>query len=379
MASEYKDTVSQGEVDLFTKQLNSNIRLARGQLQTAEKLYEDYDQVHKLLGDLPKQIKHKIMVPFGPLAFMPGEITHTNELTVLLGENWFADRSASQAQGIMERRQSYLQEQIDTLKADLVKLGQKVDVTKSIFGAHEHEVGEDGSKIVEIKEEFSAEPEKPSAPIETKTDIPVRQKSQEEIEADRRLLEEILKMSETDEEEGSEEEKSDDEEEEDEDEQYREGLAYSGRKDDDSDYSPVEDEEITPKKQVRFSDSVREPSTRDPDEFRSSPLWKMMQAVALQDKPEKKTPIRQVAPAELKLKKAAPQETNKPRSSIMSDVVVENEHSGPVDVEELELAIDMQVIAEEYQRKKQRQIMSQGGYSLTSEEKDLVSNQALLC
>lgn len=72
---------------------------------------------------------------------MPGEITHSNELTVLLGENWFADRSASQAREIMERRQAYLQEQIDSLKADLVKLGQKVDVTQSLFGAHEHQVG----------------------------------------------------------------------------------------------------------------------------------------------------------------------------------------------------------------------------------------------
>lgn len=43
-------------------------------------------------------------VPFGPLAFMPGKLVHTNELTVLLGDNWFAKCSAKQAQKIIGHR-----------------------------------------------------------------------------------------------------------------------------------------------------------------------------------------------------------------------------------------------------------------------------------
>lgn len=43
-------------------------------------------------------------VPFGPLAFMPGKMVHTNEITVLLGDNWFAKCSAKQAQGIVGHR-----------------------------------------------------------------------------------------------------------------------------------------------------------------------------------------------------------------------------------------------------------------------------------
>ena len=34
-------------------------------------------------------------VPFGPLAFMPGKMVHTNEITVLLGDNWFEIGRAS--------------------------------------------------------------------------------------------------------------------------------------------------------------------------------------------------------------------------------------------------------------------------------------------
>ena len=43
-------------------------------------------------------------VPFGKLAFMPGHLIHTNEITVLLGDNWFAEVSAKDAIGISDRR-----------------------------------------------------------------------------------------------------------------------------------------------------------------------------------------------------------------------------------------------------------------------------------
>ena len=35
---------------------------------------------------------------------MPGRLIHTNEIMVLLGDNWFAERSASQALEMVERR-----------------------------------------------------------------------------------------------------------------------------------------------------------------------------------------------------------------------------------------------------------------------------------
>ena len=43
-------------------------------------------------------------VPFGSLAFMPGKLVHTNEITVLLGDNWFAKCSAKQAQKLVTHR-----------------------------------------------------------------------------------------------------------------------------------------------------------------------------------------------------------------------------------------------------------------------------------
>lgn len=40
----------------------------------------------------------------GKLAFFPGKVKHTNEILVLLGENWFVERSAKQAREIVQRR-----------------------------------------------------------------------------------------------------------------------------------------------------------------------------------------------------------------------------------------------------------------------------------
>ncbi len=50
------------------------------------------------------QTRHDVMVPLGAMAFMPGELVHTNEIMVLLGDNYFAERSGTQATHIMQRR-----------------------------------------------------------------------------------------------------------------------------------------------------------------------------------------------------------------------------------------------------------------------------------
>ena len=44
------------------------------------------------------------MVPINSMGFMPGRLIHTNEIMVLLGENWFAERSSKQAAEIVSRR-----------------------------------------------------------------------------------------------------------------------------------------------------------------------------------------------------------------------------------------------------------------------------------
>ena len=40
---------------------------------------QDYEELKRLLIDLPKKVEHAIMVPFGSMAFFPGHLVHTNE------------------------------------------------------------------------------------------------------------------------------------------------------------------------------------------------------------------------------------------------------------------------------------------------------------
>jgi prefoldin subunit 5 len=72
------------------------------------------------------------MVPIGPLAFMPGYLIHTNEITVLLGESYFAERSADQASGIISRRKDFIQKLISRSENDERKLSAKVHTSDHI-------------------------------------------------------------------------------------------------------------------------------------------------------------------------------------------------------------------------------------------------------
>ena len=46
---------------------------------------------------------------------MPGKIVKTNEILVLLGDNWFTERSSNQAAQIVERRLKGINEHLERL------------------------------------------------------------------------------------------------------------------------------------------------------------------------------------------------------------------------------------------------------------------------
>ncbi|KAK8379922.1 hypothetical protein O3P69_019741 [Scylla paramamosain] len=74
------------------------------ELSKLQKYKKDYEHLLKRLKTLPDKITHEVMVPLGTLAVVPGQLIHTNEVLVLLGDNWFAERSAKQAIHIVRRR-----------------------------------------------------------------------------------------------------------------------------------------------------------------------------------------------------------------------------------------------------------------------------------
>ena len=68
------------------------------------KYKEDYEALLSRLSTLPDKVTHQVFVPIGTKAFAPGKMKHTNEILVLLGDNWFVERSAKQACEIVQRR-----------------------------------------------------------------------------------------------------------------------------------------------------------------------------------------------------------------------------------------------------------------------------------
>ncbi|KAJ2267633.1 uri1, prefoldin-like chaperone, partial [Coemansia sp. RSA 451] len=121
----------------------------------------EYQQLQQTLRDLPTETEYEAMVPMGPLAFFPGSIINTNEILVLLGDNWFVERSAAQAVEIASRREQFVDAKITATAQELLELERRVellkldpvssDVGRELGGDITNELGE---KVVDIKEEI---------------------------------------------------------------------------------------------------------------------------------------------------------------------------------------------------------------------------------
>ncbi|CAL1595605.1 unnamed protein product [Knipowitschia caucasica] len=97
-----------------------------------KKVSGDYEALNDRLKTLPDKLAYDIMVPFGPLAFMPGKLVHTNEVTVLLGDNWFAKCSAKQAQKIVDHRMKHVKHELDELTKTVKNFEARVGFAKDL-------------------------------------------------------------------------------------------------------------------------------------------------------------------------------------------------------------------------------------------------------
>ena len=126
--------------------LTSNHQKAKTLLQ--QKV--DYEALSKRLEHITDKSYHNVMIPIGgSKAFFEGQIEHTNEIMVLLGDNWFVERSAKEAREICQRRIDRCQLMLDDLDKES-KLYQSWLQEESKFSS-------DGTQ--EIIEEYDEERE----------------------------------------------------------------------------------------------------------------------------------------------------------------------------------------------------------------------------
>ncbi|CAI9089374.1 OLC1v1023940C3 [Oldenlandia corymbosa var. corymbosa] len=103
-----------------------------------------------LVQTLPNELQHQIMVPWGKAAFFPGQLVHTNEFVVLLGDGYYAERTSKQTVDILRRRHKVLESQVDSAKAEI----QDLKTEASFFNVTAHEAA---SGLVQIVEDYDEE------------------------------------------------------------------------------------------------------------------------------------------------------------------------------------------------------------------------------
>jgi unconventional prefoldin RPB5 interactor 1 len=171
--------------DRLVSEQTSYINEVDQEISKWSQFQNDYRHLQTRLSTLPDRLTHECMVPFGKLAFIPGRIIHSNEILVLLGDNYFVERSCKQAIEIVNRRLVNIEENIDKHQKEKEIFNQQKNYTNNFL--------DDKTKFIEIKEtdDDISKHEKQSSNRRIKL-------TEEEIREERRRLQErAMKMNET--------------------------------------------------------------------------------------------------------------------------------------------------------------------------------------
>ncbi|KAJ2820754.1 uri1, prefoldin-like chaperone, partial [Coemansia erecta] len=163
-ASKGKQPAGQGQLstETYSKYLEHSASSLKTALDKYDEYKAEYHELQQTLRSLPSEIEYEAMVPVGPLAFFPGRLINTNEILVSLGDNWFVERSATQAAEIAKRREDFVDAKIAESSAELKELEQRKEILRK--NMHSHDLGrelggdivnEQGDKIMDIKEELA--------------------------------------------------------------------------------------------------------------------------------------------------------------------------------------------------------------------------------
>ncbi|XP_053557758.1 unconventional prefoldin RPB5 interactor 1 [Bombina bombina] len=144
--------LSSREVNRLQEEHGKVVSSCQEKIQHWKKVESDYDALQDRLSTLPDKLSYDILVPFGPLAFMPGKLVQTNEITVLLGDNWFAKCSAKQAMTLVDHRKKHVKKALDDLHEVVKNFESRVDFTKDL-----QRMSDEANDFFDIREEANEE------------------------------------------------------------------------------------------------------------------------------------------------------------------------------------------------------------------------------
>uniref|UniRef100_A0A6V7QV95 RNA polymerase II subunit 5-mediating protein homolog n=1 Tax=Ananas comosus var. bracteatus TaxID=296719 RepID=A0A6V7QV95_ANACO len=160
------------EASRAARRVEEAISERRGELRRLRGFAADNAALVSLVQKLPDELSHDIMVPFGGAAFFPGRLIHTNEFMVLLGEGYYAERTAKQTAEILRRRGKDLEAQIESLKATMLDLEAEAKFFNSTAAEAAEGLVEIREDYVEENQEKVSEPGSPSSKHEDSLDKP---------------------------------------------------------------------------------------------------------------------------------------------------------------------------------------------------------------
>lgn len=140
-----REALQQGERS-WRAQLQEALEAQRSLLDTVSSTLEGNAALCDVVTELPQRTSHRVMVPLGRRAFMPGRLVHTNELLVHLGGQTYAERTAAQTAAILARRMETLEGEAARCREEVQRLEQQLSVGADVA------VNEAG--LIEIQETY---------------------------------------------------------------------------------------------------------------------------------------------------------------------------------------------------------------------------------
>nr|CCC96085.1 unnamed protein product [Trypanosoma congolense IL3000] len=106
----------------------------KDQLDDCRRKLGEYTRLVDILQSITDRCHVPILAPVASgAAYFEAKIEYTNNILVLLGDNWFAERSAKQAREIAERRLEFLRGEENALLAEECALAQRQELFFSEF------------------------------------------------------------------------------------------------------------------------------------------------------------------------------------------------------------------------------------------------------
>lgn len=98
-----------------------------------QKFKDDYLNLKSRLDTLPHELRYQVTVPISKVAFMQGRLVNTNEILVLLGDNWFVEKSAKQACDVIDRRLININKFLEDLEKEKTNLSEQINWTQNLL------------------------------------------------------------------------------------------------------------------------------------------------------------------------------------------------------------------------------------------------------